>query len=133
MTSANVVEYNIYDKDNKEVGYHRQNVMCSTCNDGLDKYQPSKGFTIMAYGYDEEEDYWQGDSMNLEKWLLRNPASITFRNFEPGDCVKIKRRGEQRTEGVVIETIKGMISNKYNVRLLNGEILNINQNEILPK
>jgi hypothetical protein len=25
-----------------------------------------------------------------------------------------------------------MISNKYN-RLLNGEILNINQNEILPK
>jgi hypothetical protein len=34
---------------------------------------------------------------------------------------------------VVIETIKGMISNKYNVRLLNGEILNINQNEILPK
>jgi hypothetical protein len=63
---------------------------------------------------------------------LRNPASITFRNFEPGDCVKIKRRGEQRTEGVVIETIKGMISNKYNVRLLNGEILNINQNEILP-
>jgi hypothetical protein len=42
MTSANVVEYNIYDKDNNEVGYHRQNVMCSTCNDGLDKYQPSK-------------------------------------------------------------------------------------------
>jgi hypothetical protein len=39
----------------------------------LDKYQPSKVFTIMAYGYDEEEDYWQGDSMNLEKWLLRNP------------------------------------------------------------
>jgi hypothetical protein len=33
MTSANVVEYNIYDKDNNEV-YHRQNVMCSTCNDG---------------------------------------------------------------------------------------------------
>jgi hypothetical protein len=66
MTSANVVEYNIYDKDNNEVGYHRQNVMCSTCNDGLDKYKPSKVFTIMAYGYDEEEDYWQGDSMNLE-------------------------------------------------------------------
>jgi hypothetical protein len=20
----------------------------------------------MAYGYDEEEDYWQGDSMNLK-------------------------------------------------------------------
>jgi hypothetical protein len=55
--------------------------------------------------------------------VVENP-SITFRNFEPGDCVKIKRRGEQRTE-VVIETIKGMISNKYNVRLLNGEILNI--------
>jgi hypothetical protein len=49
MTSANVVEYNIYDKDNNEVGYHRQNVMCSTCNDGLDKYQPSKVFTIMAW------------------------------------------------------------------------------------
>jgi hypothetical protein len=38
-----------------------------------------------------------------------------------------------KNRGVVIETIKGMISNKYNVRLLNGEILNINQNEILPK
>jgi hypothetical protein len=42
--------------------------------------------------------------------VVEKSASITFRNFEPGDCVKIKRRGEQRTEGVVIETIKGMIS-----------------------
>jgi hypothetical protein len=43
----------------------------------------------MAYGYDEEEDYWQGDSMNLENGCWEIP-SITFRNFEPGDCVKIK-------------------------------------------
>jgi hypothetical protein len=58
--------------------------------------------------------------------------SASIRNFEPGDCVKIKEEVSKEPR-VVIETIKGMISNKYNVRLLNGEILNINQNEILPK
>jgi hypothetical protein len=133
MTSANVVEYNIYDKDNNEVGYHSQNVMCSTCNDGLDKYKPSKDFTIMSHGYDEEEGYWEGDPLNLKEWLKRNPATFTFRVFEPNDNVKIKRRGKNITQGVVIETIKGMIFNNYNVRLLNGEIININQNEILPE
>jgi hypothetical protein len=83
MTSANVVEYNIYDKDNNEVGYHRQNVMCSTCNDGLDKYQPSKLY------YNGIWLWWGGRLLarwfyEPRKWLLRNPASITFRNFEPG-------------------------------------------------
>jgi hypothetical protein len=65
MTSANVVEYNIYDKDNNEVGYHRQNVMCSTCNDGLDKYQPLERLYYNGIWLWWGEDYWQ-DSMNLE-------------------------------------------------------------------
>lgn len=50
-TSANVIEYNIYDKDGKSVGYHRQNVMCMRCNDGLEKFTPASDFEIESYGY----------------------------------------------------------------------------------
>jgi hypothetical protein len=46
MTSANVVEYNIYDKDNNEVGIIDK-YMCSTW-DRLDNIN-LEVFTIMAY------------------------------------------------------------------------------------
>lgn len=80
MTSANVIEYNIYNKEGQQVGRHRQNILCKTCNDGLEKFQPASDFTIQAWGYDEEEELWESDEyVNLEEWLKKNKAEITFR------------------------------------------------------
>jgi hypothetical protein len=136
MTSANVIEYTIYDKDHKEVGRHRQNLMCSTCNDGLEKFEPAIEFTIEAWGYDEEEEIWseedeEGNSIehNLQDWLVKHPASFTSRVFQPQDKVKVSKR---RGEGVVIETIKDKWFHKYNVQLPDGDIIEVNQNELMP-
>lgn len=131
MTSANAIEYTIFDKDNKEVGHHRQNIMCSTCNDGLEKFKPSKDFTILAWGYDEEEEYWENDNTeNLELWLSKHPAQYTSKNFQIDDKVKVSKK---RGEGIVVEVIKGNFFNNYNIKLSNGDILNdIKQNEVLP-
>lgn len=79
MTSANVIEYAIKDKDGKSVGRHRQNIMCKTCNDGLEKFIPASDFTIWPWGYDEEEEIWEDEPENLEKWLKANKSEITFK------------------------------------------------------
>jgi hypothetical protein len=145
MTSANVIEYTIYDKDHKEVGHHRQNLMCSTCNDGLEKFKPAIEFTIEAWGYDEEEEIWseedeEGNSVehNLQDWLSKHPASFTSRVFQPQDKVKINKKNSIpgtkriRSEAVVIETIKDKWFHKYNVQLPDGDIIEVNQNELMP-
>jgi len=130
MTSSNTVEYTIYNKEGKEVGRHRQNVMCSTCNDGLEKFQPAKDFKIEAWGYDEEEEVWgDGKKQNLQKWLEKNPASFTYRLFQPQDRVKVSKR---RGEGVVLETIKGKWFPQYKIQLINQEVIEVQQNEVMP-
>lgn len=48
MTSSNVIEYIIFDKELNEVGRHRQNIMCHTNNDGLEKFRPFSDFTIFT-------------------------------------------------------------------------------------
>lgn len=78
-TSANVIEYNIIDKNGEIVGYHRQNILCKTCNDGLEKYDPPSEFKILPWGYDENEEEWYGKEQNLEDWLKKNPAEISFK------------------------------------------------------
>lgn len=130
MTSANVVEYIIYNKQGKQVGRHRQNVMCSTCHDGLEKFKPVSDFTIEAWGYDEEEDLWVDEKrQNLQEWMLKNPASFTHRVFQPQDKVKVNKR---RGEGTVVETIKDKWFHKYKVQLLNEEVIEVQQNELMP-
>jgi hypothetical protein len=79
MTSANVIEYNIHDKNGKLVGHHRQHMLCKTCNDGLEKFTPPEDFTIFDWGYDEEEEIWEGDFVNLKEWLSKHKAEITFK------------------------------------------------------
>lgn len=133
MTSANVIEYTIFDKENKEVGRHKQNVMCSTCNDGLEKFHPYKDFTIQPWGYDEEEELWEGKPINLKDWISKNPASITFKKFNVGDIVHIKKVGK----GKVLEFFDIFKKDKnlfpvYKVKLDSNEILDINQNQIIP-
>jgi len=68
-TSANVVEYTI-EKNNESVGRFRKHMMC-TLPDYADllKYQPLNEHTITPWGYDEEEEEWEGKTKNLEKFL----------------------------------------------------------------
>ena len=68
MTSANVIEYRI-ERDGKEVGHHRINVMCKTHFENLLKFEPYSAHKITAYGYDEEEEYWEDKPEPLLKLL----------------------------------------------------------------
>lgn len=70
-TSANVVEYTII-KNGKEIGYHRQHLYCNNILHELLEYQPLKDHTIQPYGYDEEDELWEGTAENLEEFLKRN-------------------------------------------------------------
>lgn len=133
MTSANIIEYTIFDKNNKKVGGHRQNVMCMTCNDGMEKFQPYEDFTIQSWGYDENEEEWENEQINLKEWLIKNPASITFKKFNVGDIIEVKKLGQAK----VIDFFDIFKKDKnwfpmYNVELSTGEIIEITQNQIKP-
>ncbi len=73
-TSANVVEYRI-EKDGKQVGNYRQNVMCKGRYEEMLKYEPLEDHTVTPYGYDEDEDYWEGDTQNLKVYLEKHTRS----------------------------------------------------------
>lgn len=68
MTSANVVEYDIK-KGQETVGHHRENVMCKSHYEKLLRFEPLKEHMIYPYGYDEEEDLWEGEPKNLYDYL----------------------------------------------------------------
>ncbi len=81
MTSANVVEYRI-EKDGKTVGHHRQHLMCNDRSDELLKFKPLEEHTITAFGYDEEEEYWEEEPENLDKYLKTCiPINKTIREY----------------------------------------------------
>lgn len=130
MTSSNVIEYSIF-KGEEEVGRHRQNIMCKTCNDGLEKFQPAKDYTIQAWGYDCEEEIWEGDKReNLEEWLAKHPAEFTFRRFEEGETVRLTKK---RGMATILESRRGKFMPEYKVHVIGGEILDgIQQGEIIP-
>lgn len=73
MTSANVIEYTIF-RDGKSVGSHRQNLMCKSNLSKLLDFQPLSEHTILAWGYDEEDEYWEDEDgeENLEDFLKGN-------------------------------------------------------------
>ena len=69
MTSANVVEFRI-EKDHETIGNFRKNMMCRLPEySDLLVYQPLSEHDITPYGYDEEEEYWEDDTVNLEEFL----------------------------------------------------------------
>ena len=71
-TSANVIEHDIYDKDGKVVGRFRKHMLTRLpLYSDLLKYQPLKDYTILAYGYDEDDEYWEDAEgpQNLEEFL----------------------------------------------------------------
>jgi len=67
-TSANVIEYQIK-KDGKNVGHYRQNILCKTHFENLLKFEPLNEHTITPSGYDEEDEYWEDETVNLEVFL----------------------------------------------------------------
>ena len=71
MTSANVIEYRI-EKAGKDVGSFRKNMMCRLpCYSELLKYTPLEEHTITPYGYDEEEEYWEDETYDLDVYLRK--------------------------------------------------------------
>lgn len=70
-TSANVIEYDIYNKDGEIVGHFRKHLLTKLpLYSDLLKYQPLSDHTILANGYDEEDEYWEEDEPeNLEEFL----------------------------------------------------------------
>jgi hypothetical protein len=72
-TSANVIEFTIF-KNEVPVGSFRKHLMCILPKySELLKYQPLSEHTILTWGYDEEEEYWESDGgpENLEDFLKR--------------------------------------------------------------
>ena len=68
-TSANVIEYTIY-KGVEKVGRFRKHLLCRLpAFSDLLKYQPLSEYSIQAWGYDEEDDEWEDDVVNLEEFL----------------------------------------------------------------
>lgn len=70
MTSANVTEYYIR-RNGKIVGNHYQSHLCKTKWEQLLKFEPLAEHTIQPYGYDEEEEYWECEEVNLEDYLKK--------------------------------------------------------------
>jgi hypothetical protein len=71
MTSANVIEYTIY-KNKKTSGRFSKNIMCKYPDYAeLLIYQPLNEYTILAWGYNEDEEYWEDEEENLEIFLKR--------------------------------------------------------------
>lgn len=68
MTSANVTEYAIF-HNGIQVANHRQNWLCRTHWQDLERFSPPENFEIMPYGLDEEEEYWELSRTNLKEFL----------------------------------------------------------------
>jgi hypothetical protein len=129
MTSANTIEYNIYNKKGEVVGRHSHNIMCMRCNDGLEEFTPASDFEIEDWGYDEEEGEWVGEKTNLGTWLSQNKGEYTHKRFQEGDYIILKRKAG---EGVVKSVMKGTFVDAYMVEFPDGEIIEVKQNQILP-
>ncbi len=72
MTSANVIEYRIENIDGEYIGNFRKNVLCKLPDYAdLLQYQPLNQHQITPYGYDEEEEYWEDSTVNLERYMRR--------------------------------------------------------------
>lgn len=71
MTSANVTQYRIFDSNDNEVGTHYQSHLCKTKWHELLRFSPPENFTIQPWGYDEDDELWEGEVINLRDFLKR--------------------------------------------------------------
>lgn len=71
-TSANVIEYRILDKSRNQIGHHRQHLLCTNRSEELLRFEPLEDHIIQPFGYDEEDEYWEGDEQNLRDFLIKS-------------------------------------------------------------
>ena len=69
MTSANVTEYTIRDLTGKTVGKHSQHAYCKPTWGELLKFIPAEAHTITPWSFDEEEEFWEGEAVNLQIFI----------------------------------------------------------------
>lgn len=133
MTSANTIEYTILDKNGKQVGRHSQNIMCKRCNDGLEKFTPASDYSIHAWGYDEEEEPWEGNTIPLDKWLLQNTAEITFKPFIVGDRTKAVING-RKSFVTITNSYRGKADffQQYDAIFDDGTEVKVSQTQLIP-
>lgn len=56
-TSANVIEYTVYNKNGRVVKHLRHHLYCKMDWSSLLEFSPASEYVIMPHGYDEEGDY----------------------------------------------------------------------------
>lgn len=76
MTSANVIEYYISNDKGEIVAKHRQNIMCKRDTRKLLELLNPETLWMRPWGYDEEEELWEGKPQRLDKWLKKNTNEI---------------------------------------------------------
>lgn len=76
MTSANVIEYDISNDKGEIVARHRQHIMCKIDTRKLLALPNLETLWIRSWGYDEEEELWEGKPERLDKWLKKNKNEI---------------------------------------------------------
>ena len=69
MTSANVTKYRIEDLNGKQIGEHYQSHLCKTHWGDLLKFIPAENFTITNTWEDEDEEYHEGEPVNLKVFI----------------------------------------------------------------
>lgn len=69
MTSANIINYIIKDLQGNKVGKHSQHCYCKPKWEILNQFQPFENFTIQSWGYDENEELWEGKAHNLRDFI----------------------------------------------------------------
>ena len=81
MTSANVTKYRICDRETGwVVGQHSQHAYCHTHWGDLLVFTPPENYTITPHGLDEEEEEWEGDTVNLKDFIdkLKENKHVKF-------------------------------------------------------
>ena len=120
-TSANVIEYSIYRKDDPdfehqtEVGHFRKNIMCKYPDYAeLLKYQSLKDYIIVAWGYDEDDEYWENDEEDdkdetLEDFLKGMKSNKHLKDYFAG--VKTSEQILQEVKDAQDKMYKGITDN----------------------
>ena len=111
-TSANVIEYSIYKINNtknptKPVGFFSKNVLCKYPDFAeLLKYQPLNEYVIESWGYDEDEEEWYDEPVNLEDFLKEMKSNKWIKSYFNGE--KTVEEIEQEFKDIKKESLRIM-------------------------
>jgi predicted glutamine amidotransferase len=86
MTSANITEYTIRNLGGVKIGEYSQHALCYTHWGDLLKFQPLEDYTIQPWGYDEEEEYWEGEETSLKVFI--DKLKVNKHNFWTSEDIK---------------------------------------------